>query len=54
MDLTSNPLALVNLSILQIHQNRKVLLTAEKIYSTKGRHYNNPLCFTLQHHIAIG
>lgn len=53
-DLTSNPLALVNPSILQIHQNRKVLLTDEKIYSMKARHYNNLLCFTLQHHTPIG
>lgn len=48
MDLTYNPLALVNLSILQIHQNWKALLMAEKIYSTI---YYNSLCATLQHHI---
>jgi len=30
MDLTYNPLALVNLRILQIHQNWKALLMAEK------------------------
>lgn len=35
MDLTYNLLALVNLSILQIHQNWKVLLTAEKYITSK-------------------
>lgn len=51
MDLTYNPLALVNLSILQIHQNWKALLMAEKMYSTI---YYNSLCVTLQHHHRLG
>lgn len=48
MDLTYNPLALVNLSMLQIHQNWKALLMAEK--DIFHNILQQPLCYSAASH----
>ena len=50
MDLTYNPLALVNLSILQIHQNWKALLMAKKNRFHKNYKLQQPLCYSAASH----
>lgn len=50
MDLTYNPLALVNLSVLQIHQNWKALLMAEKNIFHKTEKLQQPLCYSAASH----